>query len=377
MLHQQHAVLAVRQLHRLCLSTEIAQSAPRYITCVAAYTPPKAQPSCTNRWYTTSSTTSQFASFVGYVYVDPPLWRYGLSPKFYVSSVIHVPPGQGPSTITDGAGTVTGTTLSTEQSWNVESNFSFGIGNNGNNSISFGNAFGGATTKSTDMQMTASASRTYRGQASNTINHDYDQVILYLGVKLNAVVDYTGKVNWDVDFSQVASQGYAASGYPISIGCLRPNSTVPASLCDATLNFLAANGITSADFPEILKLHPFAMPGAPASPDPDRYVLIDAVNFLPDPTTSTYTYTLSNSTTITNARRKTVSFSVGAGGNVGILKNSHKLTFTQSSTNSNRTGSNATSTFTMSLPSTPYNGPSTLFVYVDTIYKTFMFSFSQ
>jgi len=358
-------------------TSQIAQSAPRYITCVPAFTPPKGTPSCTDRWYTTSSAVNQFASFVGYVYVDPPLWRYGLSPKFYVSSVIYVPPGQGPSTITYGAGTVTGTTLSTDESWNVEANFSFGLGNNGNNSISFGNAFGGATTKSTDMQMTASASRTYRGQASNTINHDYDQVVLYLGVKLNAVVDYTGKVNWDVDFSQVANQGFAASGYPISIGCLRPNSTVPAALCDATLNFLASNGITSADFPEILNLHPFAIPGAPASPDPDRYVLIDAVNFLPDPTSSTYTYTLSNSSTITNARKKSVSFSVSAGGSIGILKNTNKLTFTQSSTTSNRTGSNATSAFTVSLPSAPYSGPSTLFVYVDTIYKTFMFSFSQ
>ena len=70
-------------------------------------------------------------------------------------------------------------------------------------------------------------------------------------------------------------------------------------------------------------------------------------------------------------------FAVAAGGSDGILKNTNKLTFTQSSTTSNRTGSNATSAFTVSLPSAPYSGPSTLFVYVDTIYKTFMFSFSQ
>jgi hypothetical protein len=358
-------------------TTQIAQSAPRYIACVLAYTPPRAPIACANRWFATPDANKPFASFVGYVYVDPPLWRYGLSPKYYVSSVIYVPPGQGPSTITYGAGTVTGTTLSTEESWNVEANFTFGLGQSGNNSISFGNAFGGATTRSTDMQMSSSASRTYRGQTSNTINHDYDQVILYLGVKLNAVVDYTGKVNWDVDFSQVANQGFATSGYPISIGCLRPGSTVPAGVCDATLNFLAANGITAADFPEMLKVHPFAYPGAPASPDPDRYKLVDAVNFLPDPTTSTYTYMLNNNSMTTNARKKSVSFTVTAGGTVGILKNSNKLTFTQSSTDSNRTGTNSTSTFTVSLPSAPYSGPSTLFVYIDTIYKTFMFSFSQ
>ncbi len=355
-------------------ASQIPDTVPRYIACVLDTSSPRAPPSCLNRWYTTSDATKPFASFIGYVYLQPPLVRYGLSPKYYIGSVIYMPPGQGPSSITYGAGTVTGTTLSTEESWNVSANFGFGIGNS---SISFGNAFGGSTTTSTDMQISSSASRTYRGQASNAINHDYDQVVLYLGVKLNATVDYLGNVVWDIDFSQVANQGFAASGYPISIGCLRPNSTVPAVLCVDILSFLATNNITSADFAEILKVHPFAQPGAPASPDPDRYVMIDAVNFLPDPTTSTYTYNLSNSSTFTNARRKSVSFTVSAGGNVGILKNTNTLTFTQSSTASNRTGSNSSSQFVMSLPNAPYGGPSTLFVYVDTIYKTFMFSFSQ
>jgi hypothetical protein len=226
------------------------------------------------------------------------------------------------------------------------------------------------------MQISSSASRTFRGQASNTINHDYDQVVLYLGVKLNATVDYLGNVVWDVDFSQIANQGFASSGYPISIGCMRPGSTVPAVQCVDVLNFLAMNNITSVDFPEILKVHPFADPGAPAAPDHDRYLRIDAVNFLPDPTTSTYTYNLNNSSTLTNARTKSVSFTVSAGGTYGILKNTNTLTFTQSSTTSNRTGSNSSSQFVVSLPSAPYGGPSTLFIYVDTIYKTFMFSFS-
>jgi hypothetical protein len=352
----------------------IPDTSPRYIACVRDTSSPRGPPKCHNRWFTTADSSKFFASFIGYSYLEPPLVRYGLSPKYYVGSVIYMPPGQGPSSITYGAGTITGTTLSTQESWNVSANFSFGIGNS---SVSFGNTFGGATSESTDMQISSSASRTYRGQASNAINHDYDQVVLYLGVKFNATVDYLGNVVWDIDFSQIANQGFAASGYPISIGCLRSGSTVPAALCVDILSFLAAHDITSADFPEILNVHPWAYPGAPASPDQDRYVLIDAVNFLPDPTTSTYTYNLSNSSTITNARTKSVSFTVSAGGSYGILKNTNTLTFTQSSTASNRTGSNSTSQFVVSLPNTPYGGPSTLFVYVDTIYKTFMFSFTQ
>jgi len=354
-------------------TTQIPDTVPRYIACVLDTSSPRAPPSCLNRWYTTSDPARSFASFIGYVYLEPPLVRYGLSPKYYIGSVIYMPPGQGPSTITYGEGTVTGTTLSTAESWNVSANFGFGIGDS---SISFGNAFGGSTSTSTDMQISSSASRTFRGQASNTINHDYDQVVLYLGVKLNATVDYLGNVVWDVDFSQIANQGFASSGYPISIGCMRPGSTVPAVQCVDVLNFLAMNNITSVDFPEILKVHPFADPGAPAAPDHDRYLRIDAVNFLPDPTTSTYTYNLNNSSTLTNARTKSVSFTVSAGGTYGILKNTNTLTFTQSSTTSNRTGSNSSSQFVVSLPSAPYGGPSTLFIYVDTIYKTFMFSFS-
>ncbi len=129
---------------------------------------------------------------------------------------------------------MTGTTLSTTDSWNASVSFGVGIGLGGSSTISFGNSFGGSSTTSTDMQVSSSASRTYRGQPSNVINHDYDQVVLYLGVKLNATVDYLGNVVWGVDFSQVPSLGFAASGYPVSIGCLRPNSTVPASLCTAT-----------------------------------------------------------------------------------------------------------------------------------------------
>jgi len=355
-------------------TSQITDTTPRYIACVLDTSSPRAPPSCQNRWYTTNDGGKPFASFIGYSYLQPPLVRYGMSPKYYIASVIYMPPGQGPSSIMYGAGTITGTTLSTQESWNVSANFSLG---KGNNSVSFGNAFGGSTSQSTDMQISSSASRTYRGQASNAINHDYDQVILFLGVKLNATVDYLGNVVWDIDFSQVSNQGFAASGYPISVGCLRPGSSVPAALCVDILNFLAANNITSADFPEILKVHPFAYPGAPASPDRDRYVLIDSVNFLPDPTTSTYTYNLSNSSTITNSRTKSVSFTVSAGGSYLILKNTNTLTFTQSSTASNRTGSNSTSQFVMSLPNAPYGGPSTLFVYIDSIYKTFMFSFSQ
>ncbi len=147
------------------------------------------------------------------------------------------------------------------------------------------------------------------------------------------------------------------------------------------MNLLDSVGITSADYPSILGANPFADPNASPTPDPSRYVLIDSVFYLPDPTATTFIYTENNSTTITNSQTAIYSYSVSAGASVSYdgvsLKDSTKFTWTTQSTQSNKTGSTNSSAFTLSMPSFAYSGPTTLFVYMDTIYKTFMFSFNQ
>jgi hypothetical protein len=103
--------------------------------------------------------------------------------------------------------------------------------------------------------------------------------------------------------------------------------------------------------------------------------LIDAVSFFPDPTSVTATHSESNNITTTNSSTTSFSYSVNVGLSIPLLKLSDTLTFTNSSALSNKTGSTSSSGFTLSLPSSPYSGPSTLYVYVDRVYKTFMFSF--
>jgi len=304
-----------------------------------------------------------------------------VSPKYFIGSVIYVPPGAGSSSITYGAGTVTGTTVSTTSNWSQESSAGLQIGTSDSFSVTFGNNFGGSTMHSVDMQQTSSQSTTYKAPPSDSINHDYDQIQIFLGVKVNASVDYLGNVTWSTDFSQIASQGFAETGYPISVGCLRSNSTIPSFECTAAVNLLSSVGITSADYPSILGANPFADPNASPTPDPSRYVLIDSVFYLPDPTATTFIYTENNSTTITNSQTAIYSYSVSAGASVSYdgvsLKDSTKFTWTTQSTQSNKTGSTNSSAFTLSMPSFAYSGPTTLFVYMDTIYKTFMFSFNQ
>lgn len=332
---------------------------------------------CIGGFVTISFTGGSCRTLLGYIYPKTPEPdNYTVSPKYFIGSVRYVPPGAGVSSITYGAGTLTGTTISTTNSWNVSNSVGGSIGIV---DIKFGNAYGGSTTHSVDMQRTTSQSENFKAPPSNYINHDYDIIQLYLGVKVNASVDYLGKVTWGADFSKIASQGFAENGYNIAVGCLRPNSTVPASECASTLSVLNFAGITSADYPSILGANPFADPAAPQplTPDIDRYVLIDAVAYYYQPTITSFTYNESNNTTFTNSSTSTYSYTVDASSNLpgGFLKASTKFTWTNSSTQSNKTGISNSGSFTLTNPSPDYTGPTTLFVYMDTIYKTFMFSF--
>lgn len=279
--------------------------------------------------------------------------------------------------MTYGSGTVTGTTMSTTSSWLYGSTTGVGIGNV---DVTFGNDFGGSTTSSVDMQQTSNQSQTFVGPAADSINHDYDQIRIYLGVNINASVDYLGHVTWSPDFSQITNKGFATNGYPIAVGCLRSNSTIPVSQCTTMLAPLSSAGITSADYPSILGADPFADPAASPTPDPARYVLIYAMPYSFDPTYFSSNYSLYNSITYTNSTMLSYSYSVSADWNNSIagltLANSKTLTWTSLSTWSNSTGNNNSSTFTLTNPSSAYSGPTTLHVYLDTIYKTFMFSFN-
>lgn len=366
-------------------TSQIPGTVPMYLTCNLAPPVPKAGPQCLNSWYATPNpdpTAAPFTSFIGYVYYDPPVTMYTFSPKFYVGSVIYVPPGQS-SSITYGAGTVTGTTVSTTESWNVSNSVSVtvdldkskGTDTGPSATVTVGQGFSGSTTNSLDVQSTSNSSTKYQAPASNSINHDYDQVLLYLGVKFVARVDYLGNISWSVDFSQIDDQGFATTGYRIPVGCLRANSTIPSIQCDATVNFLNSVGITAADYPEILRSNPFADPNASPYPDHRRYLFIGSVDFLPNPTTSSHTLQLSNSSDVRNSETSSVTYSSSVGVNLPILKFNNFLSITNSSATSNHTGKSDTGEFTLSLPSAPYSGPATVFVYIDTIYKTFMFSF--
>src|SRR6266571_782354 len=179
----------------------------------------------------------------GYLYGSIPApTRSTLFPLYLVGSVIYVPPGSGGSSVQYGQQTQIGTTVTTEQTWSQDgTNHSYGGELSGNgDSVTFGDSFGGSTSTSVDMQSTSAANQKFNGPASNAINHDYDQIILYMGVQMPVSIDYLGNVTWALDFSQVASSGHPADGFFAMVGCLNPNSALYNSAdCVAQQNILA------------------------------------------------------------------------------------------------------------------------------------------
>jgi hypothetical protein len=332
---------------------------------------------------TDSQTYAQCGNTIAYVYPSIPApTLFTLFPKFLIGSVFYLPPGAGVgSTISYAAGTMTGSTLSTTDSWNFEASAGFQFGNKTDNiNITFGNSFGGSTTHTVDMQETTTLTQPFRAPSSDLINHDFDQIQIFLGVNVNGSQDYLGKITWGMDFSQILSRGFAPDGYNIPVGCLRPNSSIfSSSACVSVMNQLSSLGITSDDYPKILGADPFADPAASQTPDPDRYVRINAFQYFPDPGGQPVVWNVSNNSSTTNAHTTSYSYSVSVSlsGDLPLvsLKESNKFTFTHSSTTTNKTGSNTSSTLTLSSPSDTYLGPGTLNVYLDTIYKSFMFSF--
>ena len=310
-----------------------------------------------------------------------------MHPKYLIGSVIYVPPGPG-SSVTYGFGTMLGTTVSTASSWSKSSSAGPQIGVNGATSITFGDDFGGATADSVDLQDTfTNMSVPFAAPPADTLNHDSDQVLLFFGVNVNAAVDSAGNVTWSTDFSQIRSQGFLPQGYIVTIACLRPGSSIYSDpACVDIRNFLTdPQGqfqLTSADFANIVAADPYADPAtAPQTTDTARYVLVFSFSYLASPVQDTTTLDLANSLGTINSQTSTYSYPVAATTSASYdgvsLKDPTAFTWTNSSTSSNKTGSSPQSTSVVIVsPSAPTTSGFTLFMYQDTVYKTFMFTFT-
>jgi hypothetical protein len=361
-------------------TTQVAGSEAAYLACTRG----GILNSCDNSYKiirgAAPSSSTYVSWFIGYVFPTVPVTTYTAIPKYYIGSVIYVPPGPG-SYIQYGTGTNTGTTLSMMDSYSDTSTAGPSEGTPNGSTASYNitfnisDAFGGSTMTSTDVELTDNVTEKYQAPSSNLLNHDYDQILLFFGATVTETVDYYGNITWGVSFASLNNTDDAASGYPVSVGCLRPNSTIPAAQCASTIAFLTSMKITSSDYPNMMNADPFANPSGSPVPSSSRFVKLDSFSYYGDPTTVTYTYGVVNSTTVTNSVTTSYSYTEGFSGTLFGLKIGNSVTFTDSSTKSNKTQSTDTSMLSLTMPTTAYSGPNTLNVYEDTVYKTFMFSF--
>jgi hypothetical protein len=295
-------------------------------------------------------------------------------PRYFIGSVIYATPGG--SSLSYEFGSVLGATVSTTQSWTGNSIAGVSVGNA---AIEPGNMFGGSTPTSVDLQVNKNFVATYVTPPSNSINHDYDSIWIFLGPEVNAYVDDSGNVTWGLAFPRMSI--FPQNGIPVLVGCLRENSTIPLSHCSGVLSYLSSFGITPADYANMLGADPFADPSASPIPDPSRYVLVSAFSYLYSPGFPQSTYSGNFGPGVATAATSSYSYSVGSSVSASYdgmsLKDPGAFTWTHSSTQSDSSGTTGPITLTLALPTSTYAGPTTLYVYRDTIYKTFLFSFTQ
>jgi hypothetical protein len=299
-----------------------------------------------------------------------------LYPNYFVASVIYAVPGAD-SYVLYGSQSKTGTTLSTGSSWKVgetvtvssQANF-FGFAS-GDLSYSFGYTYGNDSTSSIDMLETFRSDTKVFGVHSDDMDHNYDQILLLLNARIDVKITPSG-TTWALNAPSAVPQ-------TVLVGWLNGALPMPANVQST----LARWGVTAADYPQILRVDPFAANAAGAGrPDPGRFVPYAVLNY--EWIDNTYCLTIDNAYMNTSSNSTSTEFttSVAMSGGTSFCKlvsakmsHSASFTFKHSSSKTNTSGTSSTKQLCLDMPSAEYDGPTHLYVYVDTIYKTFMLSF--
>jgi hypothetical protein len=173
--------------------------------------------------------------------------------------------------------------------------------------------------------------------------------------------------------------------YYLLVGELKGTRPIPPDVWRALDNF----GITTEDFPELLKANPYAeqAPLPNQTLDPARFELVNTFPYRAVTTSqgqpSPQTLTLRRRTTSSTTQVSTVEYNVGFSiqGGVGFFdiariyfKLTDEATFTSSSSFKTSFDSTIANTITVGQPAFGYVGPTVLRVYEDKVWKTFFFS---
>jgi hypothetical protein len=315
----------------------------------------------------------------------PPPPSGTVQPKYKVLTVIYSPPGNagggGTSAVTYGSGSSAGTTTSSshaiKQAYSVSAALKSAILGGSGVALSFGYSRNTADASSVDIQKTASTQMSQFGPSIDGLDHDRDQIWLWLGPKVNMTLTTASSIEWALDSTSVIDLQFVFAGH------LKNPTLMPPGV-KARLD---AYGITTADYAEILKADPFALGNVPV--DPARYTALNTTfpyepPFASGDTSPTLTTAVTYSTANTTTSSSTNEYSVGmtATGTVNLplllktaLKIDNSWTWTDATSHTTAVGSTESASVSIGGPAFGYTGPTDVAVYYDRLYKTFLFTF--
>lgn len=320
-------------------------------------------------------------------YIEPPQTGT-VRPMYMIWSVVYALPGTEGSpnsnSVTYGSGSTFGSTVSSSKSF--KQNYSVELSASGsfiladtNVGVSFSYGRSSLNEQSIDIKKSTTTSTTIYGPSQNGIDHDRDQIWLWLNPVVQVTLHPSGKVSWKL----IANPPLDIQ--IVHVGELKDPSRMPPGVAQR----LQAYGITPQYYPQILNAYPFAN-GAPRfdqRPWRDRFQpLYTTIPYRPPygpgDRVNSNQFKIDYSSTESSKINVTNDYSVGVtiSGSQGFkdlfkasLKTTEKWTWTNTDTRSQSASTSETASMTITGPTYGYSGPTDFAVYYDVHYKTFLF----
>jgi hypothetical protein len=308
-----------------------------------------------------------------------------MRPRYQVLTVVYAPPGansgKGSSQVTYGHGSATGTTTSTSNSFKVGVDVGASVkaadGSTGADA-SFKLSQSTTDSSSVDVKKNENYEIKIVGPSKDGIDHDYDLFYLWLNPLLNVTIAPLNNIKW-----ALSTDGSTMDVVYLYAAWLKNPQLMPRDIRSR----LSSAGLTDADFAQILKTNPFT--SDLAALDPDRFLpTLQSFPYEPPKTAAdsvpSMSYSQQNSVTRTASHSSQVQYDVSVSVSGGIklpiqasLKVTTSLSWTNTATSGASEGATQSAAVTVGGPAFGYNGPTSVLVYWDTVYSSFMFAFAS
>lgn len=331
-----------------------------------------------------ASLTLKMFTDADYVYIG------NVYPKFRVLSVIYAPPG--PSSFVDyGTSTMLGSSNSWEKTFSTGTQIStdlsigkvFKVGISQTWTQEFDNSGSISVDKSTSFDISVPGPL----NPNVGINHDYDIIEVWLNPQADFTVTTPNSALWKYNFD-ARDPANEMDVVQLYVTWLKHPSTIPPGIASRLARTWAGSGqgLTTADYSTILARDPLANGGTINSTRFDLQIG-QTLSYTPPPAggqPTTTTYSVGYQTTTVNGQSATDSYSVAFTKSSGFgFGNwfSANSTSTTSLAWQNKWGHEASTasgnkaTVSITGPPAGYTGSTSVQVYKDNVYGTFMFAF--